>query len=412
MQIQLTDPQSKMFMSQAPFPAMVSGFGAGKSETLIVCALRDLFQFPGGNIGIYSPTVDLNYLNLVPRFETMLNAMGASFTHNKTRGIIKVHGYGDLIFRSLDNPHRIIAYEVLRSHVDELDTLPKSKAEEAWNKIISRNRQTLEKYPNATNRVSCYTTPEGFRFVYEKWKRDPAPGYELIQAKTESNPYLPKDYIPNLYNTYPSQLIKAYLNGEFVNLTSDTVCYAFDRTKHDCCAEYKEGETLHIGQDFNVYKQFSSIQVKRDNIWFAIDEFVDLLDTPETIDRIKSKYPKSRIIMYPDASGSSRHSVNASISDISLLKDAGFTIMAKSRNPNVKDRVAAANKIFEDNRMFVNTTNCPRTAECLEQLTYREDGSIDKKSGKDHGFDAFSYPIIYNNPIFRPVANPVSLGGF
>jgi hypothetical protein len=48
----------------------------------------------------------------------------------------------------------------------------------------------------------------------------PKKGYEIIQAPTASNPHLPDGYIDSLKDIYPSQLLDAYLEGKFVNLTS------------------------------------------------------------------------------------------------------------------------------------------------------------------------------------------------
>ena len=62
-----------------------------------------------------------------------------------------------------------------------------------------------------------------------------------------------KEYIENLENSYPSNLIKAYLNGEFVNLESGQVYVDFDPTLNDTKEElYNDNETVHIGLDFNV----------------------------------------------------------------------------------------------------------------------------------------------------------------
>ena len=44
---------------------------------------------------------------------------------------------------------------------------------------------------------------------------------------------------------------------------------------------------------------------------------------------IKERYAGHKITIYPDASGNSRKTVNASESDISLLRRAGFTVKSK-----------------------------------------------------------------------------------
>src|SRR5690606_41988946 len=67
-----------------------------------------------------------------------------------------------------------------------------------------------------------------------------------------------------------------------------------------------------------------------------VDERMDGYDTPDMIRRIKERYwlydgkdySKTReILIYPDASGDGRRSVNASTTDLQLLKQAGFKVM-------------------------------------------------------------------------------------
>jgi hypothetical protein len=85
---------------------------------------------------------------------------------------------------------------------DELDTLKTDKARDVWNKIIARNRQ--KKPDGSLNTVGVATTPEGFRFVYDRWKKNPAPGYRLIKATTMSNAAnLPDGYIDSLRQLSP-----------------------------------------------------------------------------------------------------------------------------------------------------------------------------------------------------------------
>jgi hypothetical protein len=93
----------------------------------------------------------------------------------------------------MDAPHRIIGYEHADADVDELDTMKPDDAAYAWRQIVARNRQKKETAVPIL--VGVTTTPEGFKFVYETWKKNPKPGYQIIQAPTESNPYLPDDYI-------------------------------------------------------------------------------------------------------------------------------------------------------------------------------------------------------------------------
>lgn len=412
--ITATEPQGAFLGMHCKFPAFVAGFGTGKSEVMCNSALLDSME--GGSdsiIAMYEPTYDLVRLILAPRMEEKLTDWGVRYKYNKSDNIIYTSSgqFGDFVLRTLDNPARIVGYESFRAKIDELDTLTMKHAEHAWNKVIARNRQLPRTYkpitPKPANTVSVFTTPEGFRFVHDRWVVKKNPGYEMIQASTMSNPFLPEDYVQSLRDTYPSQLIDAYIDGKFVNLTAGTVYYAYDRRKNSSRETIKPGETLYIGQDFNVGHMASTVYVQRGKVWHAVAELVDMFDTPDVVRAITERW-KSKghyIVMYPDASGKNRKSNNASTSDIAQLQQAGFEVRAKSTNPPVKDRVSAMNKALESGMVMVNEQACPVTARCLEQQAYDKNGEPDKSGGVDHQNDGTTYPIAYEMPIRKPVIN-------
>ena len=270
--------------------------------------------------------------------------------------------------RTMDNPERIVGYETYRAHVDELDTLKIENARKAWNQIIARNRQRPEGIKVPFNRVSAYTTPEGFRFVYERWAKEPTEGYAYFQAPTYSNPFLPPDYVDNLRNSYPAELIDAYIEGRFVNLTSGTVYRAYDRETNRSTETLQPGEPIRLGMDFNVGNMAACAYVLRENDWHCVDEIKGGVDTPSMIDTIKDRYEGRSVTIYPDASGKNASSKGASLSDIGLLRKAGFTIRAKDSNPRVKDRVLAVNMGFQSRKLWVNPDTCPETARCLSLI--------------------------------------------
>lgn len=416
--IQATKPQAEFLALDCKFPAFVAGFGTGKSEVMCNSALLDSLE--GGSdslIALYEPTYDLVRLILAPRMEEKLQEWGVRYKYNKSENIIYTSNgqMGDFVLRTLDNPGRIIGYESFRAKIDELDTLKQEHAREAWVKVIARNRQTPSTYLKTSNKpmntVSIFSTPEGFRFVHDRWVVNRKPGYEMVQASTLSNPFLPSDYVDALRDSYPEALIDAYINGQFVNLTSGTVYYAYKRQQSNSNETIQPNETLYIGQDFNVGKMASTVYVKRFNEWHAVAELVDLFDTPDVIRVIKERWADNghRIIMYPDASGKARKSNGASISDIALFQQAGFEVRVKSTNPAVKDRVLAMNKALESGVVKVNAKACPVTARGLEQQAYDKNGEPDKSSGVDHQNDATTYPIAYELPVRKPIANmPIS----
>lgn len=404
--VELTGPQFDFVTAEEQFPAMVAGFGSGKTHAAIIRALTKKLQYPRQSVAYYLPTYDLVRRIAFPRFSEQLESMGVRFSTNKADNIISVQDAGDIILRTMDTPERIIGYEVADSIADELDTLKEDQAREVWNKIISRNRQ--KKPDGSLNTVGVATTPEGFRFVYARWQKSPAAGYRIIKASTLSNARnLPPGYIDSLRASYPSNLLAAYLDGEFVNLVAGSVYPEFDRHANASAETVKPGEALHVGMDFNVGKMSAVVHVLRGDDPHAVVEHTGILDTPAMIAVLKARYPGHAIIVYPDASGANRKSNNASESDLALLRAAGFSVRANPANPRVKDRVLSVNAMVHKDgvrRYRINPEGCPELVESLEKQPYDKAGEPDKSAGLDHVIDAAGYFIAYRYPIQHRIA--------
>ncbi|RUR26834.1 terminase [Vreelandella andesensis] len=407
LQIQATKPQAEFLTLKAKYRLFCAGFGSGKSETMASAALIDASQSASILVGLYAPTFDLVRLITAPRIQLKLAEHGVVHRYNKNDNAIYTSspGFGDFIMRTLDNPERIVGYETYTAHADELDTLKTEHARKAWNQIIARNRQRPKGLTEPFNQASAYTTPEGFKFCHDRWVANRGPSYALVQASTYSNPYLPKDYIESLRESYPAELIDAYIEGKFVNLTTGTVYSAYDRERCRSHETIKQGEPLFIGQDFNVGAMASTIYVRRPNGWHAVDQLTGIYDTPSLITTIDDRYVGHQITIYPDASGKSRKTVNASTSDIALLQQAGYRVKAPNANPPVKDRIMAVNGALSRGDLWVNDRKCPDVAACLEQQAYDKNGEPDKQGGFDHQNDATGYMPAFEMPIRKPVAS-------
>lgn len=419
LRIQMTEPQARFYQLTDKYPLFCGGYGTGKTETLANCAVRDALHSSDALIALYEPTYDLVKLILMPRMEEKLSMMGIRYKLNQQDKTIYTSsgGCGDFIMRTLENPARIVGYESYRAHVDEIDTLKEAQAKAAWQKIIARNRQQPRGINKPYNRVSAYSTPEGFRFAYQTWGKDPKPGYVMVQAATESNPFLPDDYIQSLRDSYPPQLIEAYLMGKFVNLNSGAVYPDFDRALNHVDADLRPGEPVLIGMDFNRLAMAAVIYVLRDDWPVAVDEITDGRDTPYMARLFVERYKQRghAVQVFPDASGANSSSKNASESDLGILRQHGLTVRVNSTNPAVADRINAVNALVLNGdgvrRLKVNTNRCPKLTEALEQQTYDKNGVPDKDSGLDHVLDAAGYPIAYKWPIAKKAAGIIQVRG-
>lgn len=393
------------------FRAYVGGFGSGKTFVGSLDLLNFFGKHPGTRQGYFGPSYPAIRDIFFPTFEEAAELLGFTVVIRESNKEIHVYRngfyYGTVICRSMDNPGSIIGFKISRALVDEIDTLKKAKADQAWNKIIARLRLKID---GVENGIGVTTTPEGFLFVYDKFKKNPTKSYSMVQASSYENEiYLPDDYIPSLIETYPIQLVKAYVGGEFVNLTSGTVYSSFDRVKNNTDIEWNAREPLHIGLDFNVCNMSAIISLIRNGKVYDVDEITGGYDTPSMIDSLKEKYQNCQINIYPDASGKNRNAQGASESSIQLLMQARFNVHAKTQNPFVKDRVLSMNVSFNKGNHFVNVKRCPVHSANLEQQVYNTAGEPDKKAGNDHTNDANGYFIHYRFPVVKPQTNRTRL---
>jgi hypothetical protein len=210
------------------------------------------------------------------------------------------------------------------------------------------------------------------------------------------NPYLPDGFVDSLMANYPPQLIKSYLEGQWVNLNTGQVYDRFDRSKHVVATVNDfSNEPLRVGVDFNVANMSAVIGVRNGNRLTIVDEISGAHDTDALAQEIKRRYPDHRIYVYPDASGGNR-STNASRTDIQILESYGFSNQSGRSNPAVRDRVSAVQALLENGKGEIRLTvaqGCRRLIECLELQSWTEKGEPDKEAGHDHMVDALGYVV-------------------
>ena len=190
------------------------------------------------------------------------------------------------------------------SLIDEADILATDKMWDVFRKALARNRKKLP--DGKVNSLDFVSTPEGFKFLYQFFVKKASTNKYLINANTKDNDTLPDDYIDSMMESYTPEQVEAYLNGQFVNLTSGTVYRNYDRQLNHSDREIKPGEVLHIGMDFNITNMNAVVHVIDNTKPIAIQEITKAYDTMEMVQIIQRKYEGHPIVIYPDASGAAR----------------------------------------------------------------------------------------------------------
>ena len=386
--IEVLKHQRAFLNSEFRHTGLIGGFGSGKTFAGVLKTVKKKIELKGIDVAYYLPTYSLIKDIAFSEFSNILNLFQIPYTLNRTDKEFQTP-YGRIIMRTMDNPDLIVGYEVGYSLIDEADVLPKEKMRDVFSKVLSRNRKKLP--DGKINQLDFVSTPEGFKFLYDFFVLNKSEQKHLIKGKTYDNPFLPDDYVLALEDEYTPQQIEAYLNGEFVNLTSGTVYIEFDRKLNHSDVVAEPNEVIHIGMDFNITKMNAVAHVVRNGLKYAVSEFINEYDTFSLASKIRKVYENHKVVIYPDASGNARNTSGKS--DHQILRDFKFTIVAPSKNPFVRDRVNSVNRNFRDKTYFVNTYNCPTYSEALERQTYKN-GEPDKQSGFDHVTEAGGYFVI------------------
>lgn len=417
--IKLNIPQKQFIDSKGKFNAFVGGYRSGKTLVGSYRLIKNGLLNPGIPQGYFAPTYpqisDIFYETIDDVAEMVGVACDIKLSTKEVTIYTRRGIYTKIKCRSMEHPGRIVGFDIAHALVDEIDCMNRKKADAAWKKIIARMSTVWA--TRQSNTVDVTTTPEGYGFVYDQFVKKPRENeaiknlYTLTKASTRQNrKNLPDDYIDSLYASYPSNLVDAYIDGEFVNLTTGAVYPEFCRKQNHTDMTIKQADeirgersALFIGMDFNVNKMAACVFVRMGGRPYGVGEIIGARDTPDMINRIKARYPDRRIVVCPDASGKNRKSVNANETDISLLRQAGFGVDAGESNPYVKDRINSVNAMIlnakGERRLLINTDLMPETTESLEQQVYKDSGEPDKSNDKDHAPDALGYFIYQYWPI-------------
>ena len=374
-----------------------AGYGAGKTRALCAKAVM-LAAVNQGFIGcVMEPTGPLIRDIWQTDFEAFLEAYDIPYTFRASplpEYMLHLPG-GDtkILCRSFENWSRIIGLNLAWVLADEIDTVTPSIANKAFPKILGRLRS------GNVRQFGAASTPEGFRWMWNTFGSDDAkqrPDRQLIKMRTADNPHLPPDFIERLQANYDPSLLRAYLDGEFVNLTTGQVYDRFDRAKHvTATVPDVAREPIRVGIDFNVGNMSAVIAVRLSNGLLVVDEIAGAHDTDALAQEIRRRHPQQQIYIYPDASGGSR-STNASQTDIQILESYGMSNQSPRSNPPVRDRVSAVQALLENGKGQVRlqvAQGCRRVIECLELQCYSDKGEPDKDAGFDHMNDALGYLV-------------------
>ena len=411
----LHEPQREFFdNSNTEILGLSAGYGAGKTRALCAVCVKLAALNVGFTGAVMEPTGPLIRDIWQADFEQFLEHYEIPYTFRASplpEYVLHLpKGDTKILCRSFENWSRIIGLNLAFVLADEIDTVAPSVCDRAFPKILGRLRS------GNVRQFCAASTPEGFRWMWNTFGSEAAQEREdrkLIRMRTQDNPHLPDDFIERMQANYDPSMLQAYLNGEFVNLTTGQVYDRFTREKNIITAKPDIGlDPLRVGLDFNIGNMNAVIGIVQDQKLLIFDEISGSHDTDSIAQEIKARYPMNKIYVYPDASGGNR-STNASQTDIQILEGYGFSNQSPRSNPPVRDRISAVQALLCNGKgesRFQIHASCRKLIESMELQSYTEKGEPDKESGYDHMADAVGYLIWREfNPLFARAGRPTGI---
>ena len=350
--------------------------------------------------GIIGVTIKLLGQTVLKDFKGFLDSANIPYSDNMMKGQLKV-GSITFIYLAMSNPGDIYAHNFCGALVDEMDELPAEKVLEVVKAVQERCRVHMPPPFDRDPFIFFSTTAQGLGGTYqlcEYFKKKGLP-YAIVKGKTEYNTSLAKTQIELLRKLYTEEEAKAYLDGEFVNLTTGRVYPEFDRKKHVCMRfPIQPTETIYVGQDFNMgYNASSECIVREGHIFIVNSHHWDYMgDAPR---RLREMYPTNPIVMIPDASGKE---IMSGFSD--EMSEAHIQLHWNGKNASITERIMAVNKALSWGQLSVMEPTSDkdslqdRVIMGLETRDFDDTGKPRKGKGPDaldHGADSTEYATFH-----------------
>jgi hypothetical protein len=324
----------------------------------------------------------------------ILNSTGSQYRYDASKHVLTIGSF-EIRMIATGQPGDIYGHNLSFFLADEHDENSQDKAIESNKAIDERTRIQL---PDGRPPFSVLaTTAQGLKGVYrivesakEQYAEDHSIKYALIRGRTRDNISLTPHYLKRLEANYTDEESRAYLDGEFVNLTTGRVYYAYDESVHFIdVAPVQPHETVYVGQDLNEGYSKGTAAVVRSGRIEIVEEFsfkaIGL--APEAM---RNKFPHNRIVWYPDNSG--KPILNGYTEEIQQF---GIETVYAGRNPNIIDRHFFVNKLFKIGRMVLSR-KCKDSSTVLKTRQFDDNGVAEKGKGPlatDHRADSIDYMV-------------------
>ena len=399
--ITLRYAQGQVFNSEKRFRILVAGRRFGKSYLACIELLRGAINRPGETYFYCAPTYRMakdiawkELKKLVPKIwvkaknETDLRLdliNGSSIELKGTENAMALRGrsLSGVVLDEAAFMDRDVWAEVIR---------PALADKQGWALFISTPDGTASWFYD----MWCFCG-EAERDDWHRWSFTTIEGGNVAPEEVEA-----------ARGQLDERTFRQEFEASFENLTG-LVAVSFDDDNID-----KEVQDFHlmpllIGLDFNVDPMAGICAVKHEDNLYVFDEIMLTggATTWDFAEEVIRRYGVDRrVIACPDPTGSARKTSGVGVTDQTILRRNGFTVMSPKSPWKVRDKITAVNTALLDangNRRTFIHPRCKELIKALRTLTYAPNtGMPNKNLGVDHAFDAFGYLCLQQFNLAKP----------
>ena len=394
----LSKPQKTILECDKRFRVLITGRRFGKTF-LCVQEIAKFARYPKKKVWYVAPTYrmakDIVWNDLVDR---MTKHKWISKVNHSDLKITLKNG-SEISLRGADNENSLRGVGLDFLVMDEFADIK----EHAYTEVL---RPTLSDKGRMGAALFC-GTPRGYgNWSYNLFTREKDDdNWASFQYTTLEGGQVSKQEIEQAKSDLDERTFKQEYMASFVNYAGQ-IYYNFDRVENVVDTYVPKTAEVHIGLDFNVDPMAAAVTELKGNTIYVYDEIVIYSsNTYEVVEEIKNRFKDKHIFIYPDPAAKQRKTSAGGVTDLSILKNAGFNIRVRNNHPLIRDRINAVNtKLKNANgvRTLFIANNCKNVLKSIERQIYKEGTTIpDKDNNYDHMNDALGYLVEYLFPVRR-----------
>jgi hypothetical protein len=394
----LSEPQKEVIASTKRFRVLITGRRFGKTHLCMMELLRKGRDNPNGKIFYVSPTYRMSKEIMWKNLKRTIKKLRWEKYINESELTVVLKNNCQISLKGADKSADNLRGVGLNFLVlDEFSDIPP----EAWSESL---RPTISD-KHVQGSVLFVGTPKGVgNWSYDMFQKGKSgdPEWQSWKYTTLEGGQVEPHEIEQAKKDLDERSFKQEYLASFETYAG-VIYYNFEREENVKPCKYDPEAIIHVGLDFNISPMSACLFHLKNNVAEFFDEIVIYSsNTDEFIDELLSRYPKNKIVVYPDPACRQRKTSAGGRTDLTILTNAGLRVNCKNTHALVRDRINSVNsrlKNFDGKRNILIDPTCKNLINSLMKQTYREGTNQPEKNGFEHMSDALGYSIEYIFPI-------------